>query len=536
MSAHAPPGSTPAAAPEVLRLTGITKRFGDLVANEEIGLSLRRGEIVALLGENGAGKTTLMNILFGHYVADSGDIQVAAHAGQTGKPSTLRALPPGSPQAALEAGIGMVHQHFTLADNMTALDNIVLGTQPLWRPWQARAAARRKLDALMRRSGLTVDLDARVVALTVGERQRVEILKALFRDARILILDEPTAVLTPQEVDGLFEVLRALAAEGLAVVFISHKLNEVLAVSERVVVLRQGRKVAEMPTAGANRRSLAEAMVGRELPENQRPPHNPGAPVVRLEGIEAPGELGRAGLHNASLTLHSGEIVGIAGVSGNGQAALSALLSGLARPTAGHLFLLGEEISHPSVRGFVDAGVGRIPEDRHRDGVVDDMEVWENLIIEDLRDPDLQSAGFIRKDKVMARADALIAENDIRCPGPETRTRLLSGGNMQKLILARVLERHPRFILANQPTRGLDIGAVTYVHGRLLQACAEGAGILLISEDLDELLTLSDRVAVLYRGQLSQAMATAELDIRGLGLMMAGHSAAEQDAGGPHAS
>ncbi|HMG51676.1 MAG TPA: ATP-binding cassette domain-containing protein, partial [Inquilinus sp.] len=347
----------PEAAP-ALRLRGITRRFGALVANDGIDLDLARGEVLALLGENGAGKTTLMNILFGHYVADSGTVEVAGPGGG------LVPLRPGSPQAALAAGIGMVHQHFTLADNLSVFDNIVLGSESLWRPAQRRAAARAKLAALIESSGLAVPLDAAVASLSVGERQRVEILKALYRDARILILDEPTAVLTPQEAEGLFATLRRLAAQGLAIVFISHKLAEVLAISRRVVVLRAGRVVAEIATAGVDRAALAEAMVGRAVPETRKRPAAPGAPVLALDGVTLRGSHGRKLLDGVSLELRSGEVIGIAGVSGNGQAALAGLVSGLDRPDAGRVTLFDRPAPVGSPAAMVAAGVGRIPEDR----------------------------------------------------------------------------------------------------------------------------------------------------------------------------
>lgn len=511
----------------VLRLSGITKRFGDLIANDAIDLVLHRGEVLALLGENGAGKTTLMNILFGHYVAEEGDIQVADPTG-----GTLVPLPPGTPKAALAAGIGMVHQHFTLADNLSAFDNIVLGTEPLWRPRQHLRQARARLAGLMADSGLDVDLDARIAALSVGERQRVEILKALYRDARILILDEPTAVLTPQEADRLFETLRRLADQGLAVVFISHKLHEVLAISERVVVLRGGKAVAETATAGTDREHLAELMVGRPIPPTVREPLSPGAPVLALAGVDVAGEHGRTSLRGVDLAVRQHEIVGIAGVSGNGQAALSALLSGLVRPSAGEMRLNGQPVAGATPAGMVRAGIGRIPEDRHHDGVVGDLAVWENLMLEDYGQPAFQRFGLVRRAAARRRAEEVIAAYGVKCSGPEAVTRLLSGGNMQKLILGRVLGRDPRFILANQPTRGLDVGAVTYVHQQLLSARANGAAILLISEDLDEVLTLSDRIAVLYRGRLSAPMPTEEVTLRGLGLMMAGQGFGDATGGG----
>ncbi|MEQ8968040.1 MAG: ABC transporter ATP-binding protein [Azospirillaceae bacterium] len=495
----------------VLALDGITKRFGDTLANDAISLELARGEILALLGENGAGKTTLMTILFGHYTADAGSIAVFG-----------RPLPPGRPRAAIEAGIGMVHQHFTLADNLTVLDNVMLGTEPLWRPRSDRRAARRRLEDLAARFGLEVHADARVGDLSVGERQRVEILKSLYRDARILILDEPTAVLTPQESERLFATLARMAAEGLSIVFISHKLGEVLAASRRIVVLRAGRAVAERETAATDRHELAELMVGQRLTEPRRQPLDPGAPVFALDGVDLP-RAGGSALAGVDLTVREREIVGVVGVAGNGQAGLAALASGLAAPRAGRLALFGEPVRRPSPARFVAAGVGRIPEDRHGSGVVGDMAVWENAILERARDPAFARHGWLRQGAALAFARRLIADFDIRCPGPRARTALLSGGNMQKLILGRILSADPRFILANQPTRGLDVGAIAYVHGQLLAARERGAGVLLISEDLDEVLALADRVAVIHGGRLTAPQPAGELDTRRLGLLMAGH-------------
>ena len=503
----------------VLRLRGITKRFGGLVANDAIDLDLARGKILALLGENGAGKTTLMNILFGHYVADEGEAHVADTSGK------LALLRSGSPQASLQAGIGMVHQHFTLAENLSALDNIVLGTDSLFRPWQRQRGARHKLANLMDRSGLHVNLDTTVAALSVGERQRVEILKALYRDARILILDEPTAVLTPQESESLFATLRRLASDGLSVVFISHKLAEVLAISDRVMVLRGGKVVANVATAGTDGPRLAEIMVGRPIPPTIRQPMAPGETILELNEIHVPGEHNRPALTEANLEVRRQEIIGIAGVSGNGQAALSNLICGLAVHDHGRFEIFGRAAVVGSPARMIDAGIGRIPEDRLHDGIVGNMAVWENLLLEDYNRPEFVTARFMRRGAARANARQVIEAFDVRCPGPEAPTRLLSGGNIQKLILGRVLNRKPDLILANQPTRGLDIGAVTYVHQRLLEARGAGAGIVLISEDLDELLTLSDRIAVLYHGHLSPTMATEDVTIRRLGLMMAGQTA-----------
>jgi len=503
--------------PVVLELRGITKRFGPLVANEAIDLVMRKGEILALLGENGAGKTTLMNILFGHYVADEGGVFVADGAG------ALQPLPPGSPRAALDAGIGMVHQHFALAENLTVLDNITLGTEPLFRLSRANSAARAKLAGLMQRSGLKIDLDAQVSQLSVGERQRIEILKALYRDARILVLDEPTAVLTPQESDGLFETLRSLAAHGLSVVFISHKLHEVVSGSDRVAVLRGGRKVAEIPTRGSDKAQLAELMVGRAVSRSKREPRAPGAPVLILADVSVGGGNIRQRLENVSMTVREGEIVGIAGVSGNGQTALANLLSGLVTPSAGTLSLGGKVLSRCDPQEFVAAGVGRIPEDRHHEGAVGSMTIAENIALETIRSRRFQRFGFLKFGAIRARAEEAIKAYDIRCPGPDAAIRQLSGGNMQKAILARALDDAPRLILANQPTRGLDVGAVAEVHRRLLLARERGAAIVLITEDLDELFELSDRVAVMFRSRLTDSFASADLDLKTLGLMMAGH-------------
>lgn len=496
----------------VLRLVGISKRFGELRANDDISLELRRGEVLALLGENGAGKTTLMNILFGHYMADAGTIEAFGHA-----------LPPGSPRAALEAGIGMVHQHFTLADNLTVLDNIVLGTQSLW-SWRSRnEQARRRIAQLAADFGLAIDPAARIADLSVGERQRVEILKALYRNARILILDEPTAVLTPQESEALFATLRKLVAEGLAIIFISHKLHEVLAVSERVLVLRQGRLVAARETKGATRAELAELMVGRPVPAPKVEPQPPGAKILSLRDVSLLGDDGRHDLLEIDLSVHAGEIHGIAGVSGNGQGPLADLLSGLRRTDRGTFHFRGNEIGAGDPAAMAAHGMARIPEDRHAVGLIADMSITENMIAETYRRPPFSRRHLIDWRAARKFAEGIIAGYDVRCPGPQATARLLSGGNMQKLILGREMSGQPTFILAAQPTRGLDIGAVGYVHEQLLAARARGAGVLLISEDLDELLALSDRISVIYRGRLSAPLERGGFSVPEIGLMMAGH-------------
>jgi len=502
----------------VLKLAGISKRFGALLANDAIDLELGAGGIVALLGENGAGKTTLMNILFGHYVADSGQVLLADGAGG------WRELPRGSPQAGLAAGIGMVHQHFTLAENLTGLENIILGVEPWYSLRSNRGKAEVRLAALMQRTGLAASLDIPVERLGVGERQRIEILKALYRDARILVLDEPTAVLTPQEAEGLFAAVRQLAAAGLGVLFISHKLSEVLALSDRLVVLRGGRKVADRPTAGTDRLMIANLMVGREVVPERPDKANPGEAVLELADVQA--GLGRNAVAGLSLTVRSGEIVGIAGVSGNGQQTLAALVAGLERPKSGRFHLLGTTGDAPP-SALVARGVGRLAEDRHRDGMVGDMSMTENLVIERRHNQHFSRFGFQRRQAMRQATETAIAGFDIRAPGPEAPLRLLSGGNIQKLLLARALSGEPRLILANQPTRGLDVGATSEVHARLRRAAANGAGVLLISEDLDELFALSHRIAVMHAGHLTPAVDSAGLGISAVGLAMAGQAGPE---------
>ena len=500
----------------VLRISGITKRFGSLIANDSVSLTLMPGEVIALLGENGAGKTTLMNILFGHYVADEGTVEAFG-----------RPLPPGDLRAALDAGIGMVHQHFTLADNMTVLENIALGTQGTWAWRLDRAGVRRRIRQLSQDFGLAVDPDRLVSALSVGERQRVEILKALYRDAKILILDEPTAVLTPLETEALFRTLKMLVAKGLSVIFISHKLGEVMAVSDRVLVLRAGRLSGERMTAETTRQELAALMVGQEVTAPPVPPVKRGRPLLVLHHVStAPGPGGSA-LRDVSLALTEGVVTGLAGVSGNGQAALAALLSGTAAPSSGLIRIGGEAVAEWSPRAALAYGIARIPEDRHAVGSIADMSVTENVISERYRSPRFSRRGFLDWKAARAFAQELIHDYDVKCPSPETRIRLLSGGNMQKLILGRALDPDPVVILANQPTRGLDVGAVAYVHGRLLEARARGAAILLISEDLDEILALSDEVTVMFKGRLSAPSQRGERTIRDLGELMAGHGIEE---------
>ncbi|WP_431149431.1 ABC transporter ATP-binding protein [Acidovorax facilis] len=508
----------------VLRLSGITKRFGKLVANDSISLALARGEVLALLGENGAGKSTLMSILFGHYVADEGSIEVF------GQP-----LPPGQPRAALAAGIGMVHQHFTLADNLTVLDNVLLGSEPLWQPFSRRSEARAKLLAVSQQFGLPVSPDAKVGSLSVGERQRVEILKALYRGARILILDEPTAVLTPQESEALFDTLAQMVAQGLSIIFISHKLGEVLRVSHRVAVLRQGKLVAEAPAQGTTQGRLAQWMVGHAIEAaERRPAQHVGEPVCTLSNVST-APTGRDRLNHVSLTLRAGEIVAIAGVSGNGQVALADVLCGVRAASSGAVTLRGAPLqARPA--WLVSQGVARIPEDRHAVGVVGDLPVWENAVSERLRSHWFSHPWFrafwVKRGAARQHAERVAKTFDVRGGGPDAPARSLSGGNMQKLILGRALmppqngagntAPAPQLIVAHQPTWGLDIGAVMFVQQQLINARDSGAAVLLISDDLDEVLALGDRVAVMHDGHLSEARPAEDWTREAIGLAMAG--------------
>lgn len=495
-----------------LKLSGISKRFGTVVANDNISLSLDKGEVLALLGENGAGKTTLMNILFGHYIADSGKIKI------NGK--TLQA---GAPQASIKAGVGMVHQHFSLADNLTVLENITLGTEPLFQLWRNTKYAKQKLAKLAERFGLVVNPNAKVADLSVGEKQRVEILKALYRDANILILDEPTAVLTPKEAEQLFTTLKEMVANGLSVMFISHKLHEIISISDRVAVLRHGKIVGEVETSKTSKQELAEMMVGRSVSRPQTKRMLTGETVVELKNVSLKAIAGSVALQSINLTIRRNEIVGLAGVAGNGQGSIAAILNGLSIPDKGDFILFNKLIDKADVRSMVTSGVARIPEDRGRDGIIGEMSVWENIVGEQLH-AKAKAGIFIDKHAAIKEAENLIERFDIRCEGPYAETQLLSGGNIQKLILARSLSTNPSFIIANQPIRGLDEGAIAYVQSQILLARKNGAGILLISEDLDELFEISDRIAVMYHGALQGPFETNSITINQVGLMMSGSS------------
>jgi general nucleoside transport system ATP-binding protein len=494
-----------------LELRGITKRFGDLVANDGIDFDVRRGEVHALLGENGAGKTTVMRIAYGLTHPDAGEVRV------DGQVRAIR-----SPRDAIRAGIGMVTQHFALVRPMTVAENLALGRSRGMR-LDLDEARRRGTDA-SERFGIRVDPAARVDELSVGQQQRVEILKALSRDCRILILDEPTAVLVPEEVNALFATLRSLVADGMSVVFISHKLAEVRAISDRVSVLRRGRLVGSVPSA-TDERELAGMMVGRPTFGVERPAEGAapyGAPILRISDLSANGAHGLPALSEVTLAVGGGEILGVAGVSGNGQTELVELLSGMREPTGGSIAVDGVELAGADPTRMMRARVGRIPEDRHA-SLIGDLSVAYNLVLEHL--DDFRRGGRIDEHRVHEHALDLIDRFDIRAR-PNDPVATLSGGNIQKVLLARVLSRDPRLLVVSQPTRGLDVGATEYVRSQLLARRAEGAAIVLVSEDLDELLALSDRLVVLYEGGVVGEMGAREADPEQLGMLMAGRGKA----------
>jgi general nucleoside transport system ATP-binding protein len=476
----------------LLELVGITKQFPGVLANDHIDLDLQRGEVHALLGENGAGKSTLMNILYGLYHPDEGEIRL------DGKLIRI-----SSPRDAIDRGIGMVHQHFMLIPVMTVAENIVLATEPHKGPLLDIDAARERVRELSRRYGLAVNPDAKIQAITVAQQQRVEILKALYRGARILILDEPTAVLTPQEAEELFEIVRALTDQGESVIFISHKLNEVLEVADRITTLRRGKRVDTVPREGATEESLARAMVGREvLLRVEKPPAQPGEPLLTAESLRVFDDRGLEAVRDVSLEVRAGEIVGIAGVDGNGQTELIDALAGLRRPAAGRILLAGREVTRASTDDRLHEGLGHIPEDRQRRGLVLDFTLAENMALHDFDERPYSRFGWLYPRRMIAAARRLIQEFDVRGGGPQTPAAALSGGNQQKVILAREVSRSPEVLIAAQPTRGLDVGAIEYIHRRLVEQRDAGRGVLLISFELDEILSLSDRILVIYEGQI----------------------------------
>jgi general nucleoside transport system ATP-binding protein len=477
----------------VLELRGITKRFPGVVANDDVDFDLKRREVHALLGENGAGKSTLMNVLYGLYHPDEGEILIK------GEPVRMR-----SPKDAIDHGIGMVHQHFMLIPVMTVAENIVLATEPRrGGVLLDYGAARKRVEELARTFGFRIDPDARVEEITVGQEQRVEILKALYRGADILILDEPTAVLTPQEAGELFEILRTLVREGMSIIFISHKLGEVLEIADRITVLRRGKAVETVPREGATEEGLARMMVGREvLLRVEKAPAQPSESALRVDDLHVLDDRRLEAVRGLSFEVRRGEIVGVAGVDGNGQTELIEALSGLRHPSGGKVWLGNRDVTGASAGHILDLGLGHIPEDRQRRGLVLDFTLAENVALHDFDKEPNSRFGWLFPWRMVRRAAELLRQFDVRGGGPQTRAAALSGGNQQKVVLAREMSRDPKLLLAAQPTRGLDVGAIEFVHRRLVEARDRGEAVLLVSLELDEILSLSDRILVIYEGRI----------------------------------
>jgi len=498
----------------IIKMCGITKKFPGIIANDNINLSLRRGEIHALLGENGAGKSTLMSVLFGLYRPESGIIK------KDGEPITIH-----GPNDATRYGIGMVHQHFKLVHNFTVLENIVLGTETTKHGFLQMDEARKHVMALSEKYGLSINPDALISDITVGMQQRVEILKMLYRDNEILIFDEPTAVLTPQEIDDLMNIMKGFAKENKSILFITHKLNEIKQVADTCTVLRKGKCVGTVSVPETSKEQLSEMMVGRKVSFHiDKNPIKLGEPVLNVEGLRV---INKETLKNVvddvSFTVRAGEIVCVAGIEGNGQSELVYALAGLEPLNAGTVTLNGENITGTTIRKRGKAGMAHIPEDRHKYGLVLDYSLAFNLVLQNYYEPEFQSHGFLKYDKINTYADKLIEKYDIRSSqGRVTTTRSMSGGNQQKAIIAREIERDPKLLIAVQPTRGLDVGAIEYIHSQLLAERDAGKAILLISLELDEVLNLSDRILVIYEGAIVGDLSPDGLTPAELGLYMSG--------------
>ena len=495
-----------------VEMRGIVKQFPGVLANDRVDLAVRAGEVHALLGENGAGKSTLMNILSGLYKPDEGEIYVGGDK-----------VDFGSPKGAIHHGIGMIHQHFMLVPVQSVAENLILGMDEprfLLRPQKIEA----EVEELSQRFNLRVDARAKIWQLSVGEQQRVEVLKMLYRGANILIMDEPTAVLTPQEVEELFHTLREMASSGKTIIFISHKLHEVLEIADRISVLRRGRMEASgMDLEGVTKKDLARLMVGREvLFRIERKAAAPGEPVLEIENLEAFDDKGLLALKGISLEVRAGEILALAGVSGNGQRELAETITGLREATDGSVIAQGREVTNASPSRVLEAGLSFIPEDRIGMGSVPNMDISENLALRNYRIPPIGNGWAMNLVAMREQAEKLVDDFDIATPSIETPSRLLSGGNLQKLILAREISGAPPMLVAMQPTRGLDVGATEAVHRILLEQRDKGAAILMISEDLDEIMALADRIAVIYEGQIMGEMGAEHADLEEIGLMMAG--------------
>lgn len=497
---------------EQMEMRGITKRFPGVLSNDRVSISVRSGEILALLGENGAGKTTLMNTLYGLYQPDEGEIRINGEIVKI-----------DSPRAAIDLGIGMVHQHFMLVPTLTVSENIALGLPSNKGFLLDLDSVAEKIRDISNTYGLAVNPDAYVWQLSVGEQQRVEIVKALYRGASLLILDEPTAVLTPQEADELVGLLRKMAQQGKSVIIISHKLPEIMAVSDKVTILRDGKMVATVATSATCPEELARMMVGREMKIFERSVNTcAGDVVLCVEQLQVASDKGTPALRGIDLTVRAGEILGIAGVSGNGQKEFAEAISGLRKVNHGKVMLAGKDVTNLSPQKLIEAGLGYIPEDRLHVGTVPSFSIWENLILKDHHLPPYAEHCFLQNKSIRSRSAELVQCYGVKTPHLDTPTGRLSGGNIQRLILAREITREPALLIAAYPTRGLDIGATEYVHTMLLQAREQGMGVVLISEDLEEILRLSDRVAVFFDGRIMDVLPVEKVEERTLGMLMAG--------------
>jgi simple sugar transport system ATP-binding protein len=501
-----------------LEMRGITKHFPGVLANDHVDFDVRAGEVHALLGENGAGKSTLMKILYGMYRPDDGEILI------NGQPAAI-----ASPNDAIASGIGMIHQHFMLVNSLTVAENVALGLRSSREPLTDLDRVARRVNELGKAYGLKIDPGAYIWQLSVGQQQRVEIIKALHRGASLLVLDEPTAVLTPQEVEELFAVMRQMSRDGHALIFISHKLHEVVEISQRVTVLRDGRRMGTRPTSETTKQDLANWMVGRDVGFAPfRGKIQPGEVRLQLRDVSCQSDRGTPGLRGVSLEIRSGEILGVAGVSGNGQAELAEAITGLRKLTGGRIDLEGEDVSGLPPAALTSRMLSYIPEERMRDGMIREFTVAENIILREHQKEPFSRGGFLNLKNIASYSDQLIRNFHVKTPSRATLAKNLSGGNIQKVVLARELSRHPRTIVAAQPTRGLDIGATEYVREQLMEQRRMGSAILLISEDLDEILALSDRIAVIYEGRIMDILPAAEATPERLGLLMAGVQAAEK--------
>ena len=500
--------------PYVIEMCNITKEFPGIIANDDITLQLKRGEIHALLGENGAGKSTLMSVLFGLYQPERGEIR------KNGEVVTIK-----DPNDANMLGIGMVHQHFKLVDVFTVLDNIILGVEPNTAGFLKKKQAREKIIRLSETYGLNVDPDALVEDITVGMQQRTEILKMLYRDNEILIFDEPTAVLTPQEIDELMGVMCGLANEGKSILFITHKLNEIMAVADRCTVLRKGKYIGTVNIADTTKEELSNMMVGRDIKfVVDKDEAKPGETVLEIDKMCVKGGSNKKdAVHNVSFNVRAGEIVCIAGIDGNGQTEFVHALTGLSKVESGSIKLLGEDITNKNIRYRNTHGMSHIPEDRHKHGLVLDYSLEENMVLQRYFEPEFQKNGFIRFDAVRSYATDLIDRFDVRSgQGAITVSRSMSGGNQQKAIVAREMDRDHKLLVAVQPTRGLDVGAIEYIHKQIVSSRDSGTAVLLVSLELDEVMSLSDRILVMYEGEIVGELDPRTVTVQELGLYMAG--------------